>query len=256
MIPDSIAVGPKVGLQKNCFAGEMEKMKMAGVIIRISAVAGVMAFIFDRLGSGDMPRHRTYGIYEKYVKRPLDAVLSTGALIILSPVMLVTAMLVRMKLGPPVIFKQERPGLGGRIFTIRKFRTMRDGEGTDGERLTDFGRKLRASSIDELPELVNIIKGDMSIVGPRPLLAEYLPRYSECQSHRHDVRPGLTGLAQVSGRNGLSWDEKFEDDLKYVDHITFLEDVTILMKTVMTVLKREGINANEKTTMPEFTGSE
>ena len=197
--------------------------------------------------------HRA-GFYECHVKRALDFGLSLFALIVLWPVMAVTGMFVRYKLGNPVIFKQERPGLDGRFFTIRKFRTMRDGGGSDEERLTDFGKKLRATSIDELPELTNILEGSMSIVGPRPLLAEYLDKYSERQKHRHDVRPGLTGLAQVSGRNELSWDEKFDDDLRYVEKITFLGDLKILKKTVLTVLRREGIMADENTTMPKFIG--
>ncbi len=231
-------------------------IKLVWGISGISVVAGMAAFIIDRMGRVETASHKPYGNYEKYVKRPLDVVFSVGALIALSPVMVVTAILVRVKLGAPVIFRQKRVGLDSKVFTICKFRTMRDGEGTDAERLTDFGRKLRSASIDELPELLNIIKGDMSIIGPRPLLVEYLPRYSERQSHRHDVRPGLTGLAQVGGRNALSWDEKFENDLEYAGRITFLGDVAIFIKTVMTVLKREGINVDGEITMPKFTGSE
>ena len=149
----------------------------------------------------------------------------------------------------------------GKIFTIFKFRTMNDKKNSKGEllpdeeRLTPFGKMLRSTSLDELPELYNILSGDMSIVGPRPLLVEYLPRYNETQARRHEVRPGLTGLAQVSGRNGLSWDEKFLDDLKYVERITFLNDLAIVIKTIFTVLKKEGINAGEKVTMPEFMGN-
>lgn len=205
--------------------------------------------------------HKPYGFYEKHVKRLLDFGLSLFALIVLWPVMLVTAVAVRCKLGSPVVFTQERPGLGGRIFTIRKFRTMTDERDENGEllpdevRLTKFGKFLRSTSMDELPELLNIIKGDMSIIGPRPLLVEYLSRYSAEQSHRHDVRPGLTGLAQVRGRNELSWDEKFADDLQYVNHITFSQDVKIIRDTIKTVLKREGIHSQTSETMEYFQGS-
>lgn len=200
-------------------------------------------------------RHVPYGPYEAFFKRPLDVMLSAAALVVLSPVMAVTGLLVYLKLGKPVIFKQKRPGKDGKIFEIWKFRTMREGGGSDAERLTEFGRKLRATSLDELPELFNILKGDMSVVGPRPLLVEYLPRYSGRQRRRHDVRPGLTGLAQVNGRNGLTWEEKFEDDLKYVKKITFLGDVRIMVDTIKIVLKKEGISSETSETMEVFTGS-
>lgn len=199
--------------------------------------------------------HRA-GFYERNVKRTLDFGLSLFTLIALWPVMVVTGLLVKVKLDSPVLFKQERPGLGGRIFTIRKFRTMRDGEGSDEDRLTNFGRKLRSTSLDELVELTNILDGSMSIIGPRPLLVEYLERYSERQKHRHDVRPGLTGLAQVSGRNELSWNERFDEDLEYVNNITFLGDVKILFKTVMVVLKRDGISSKTSETMEAFMGDQ
>ncbi len=205
--------------------------------------------------------HIPYGVYEAAVKRPLDIALAVTAFIVFSPLMAVTALLVKIKLGSPVLFKQKRPGRNGKIFTIFKFRTMNDKKNSKGEllpdeeRLTPFGKMLRSTSLDELPELYNILSGDMSIVGPRPLLVEYLPRYNETQARRHEVRPGLTGLAQVSGRNGLSWDEKFLDDLKYVERITFLNDLAIVIKTIFTVLKKEGINAGEKVTMPEFMGN-
>lgn len=169
--------------------------------------------------------------------------------------MAVAALLVKINLGSPVIFKQKRPGLGGRIFTIRKYRTMAGGEGSDEERLTDLGKKLRSSSLDELVELTNILEGSMSIVGPRPLLVEYLDRYSDRQKHRHDVRPGLTGLAQVDGRNELPWDEKFDEDIEYVNHITFLGDVKIVAKTIGMVLRKEGISSKTSETMEVFTGS-
>lgn len=194
-------------------------------------------------------RHKA-GFYEKYVKRLLDLLLSGMALTVLSPLLLATAALVRVKLGSPVIFCQERPGRDEEIFRLHKFRSMsdaRDENGEllpDGERLTDFGRKLRALSLDELPELWDIFRGKMSIVGPRPLLVEYLPYYTEEERHRHDVRPGLTGLAQVNGRNTLTWEQKFTYDLEYVQHISFCEDIKILFSTVGKVLNRSGVQVN------------
>ena len=207
-------------------------------------------------------KHVPYGTYEAMIKRPLDAVVAGAALAVLSPVMAVTSLLVKFKLGSPILFTQERPGLNEKIFKIYKFRTMtdqRDENGkllSDEERLTDFGNMLRSTSLDELPELVNILNGDMSFVGPRPLLVEYLPRYNEQQKHRHDVRPGLTGLAQVNGRNSLSWEEKFYDDIKYVDKITFWGDIKIICKTIETVIKRDGISSETSATMEEFMGEE
>lgn len=201
-------------------------------------------------------------MYRKYIKRLLDFVLSLLALIILSPVLLITALLVKIKLGSPIIFKQQRPGLNEKIFTLYKFRTMtdkKDEEGNllpDSERLTKFGKLLRSTSIDELPELINILKGDMSIVGPRPLLVEYLELYNEKQKHRHDVRPGLTGLAQINGRNSISWEEKFKEDIQYVEKISFIGDVKIILKTVIKVFKREGISQQDNDTMEKFKGSE
>ena len=209
-----------------------------------------------------MNNHKPHGIYEKCIKRPLDAVLATTAAVVLSPVMLTTAILVRTKLGSPVLFTQERPGKDEKIFKLYKFRTMtdaRDSEGNllpDKDRLPEFGRKLRATSLDELPELFNIIKGDMSIVGPRPLLVKYLPRYNDVQKRRHEVRPGFTGLAQVHGRNSISWEEKFDWDVKYIDRITFMGDLKIILDTVGTVFKREGISAEGSATMEEFMGRE
>ena len=200
-------------------------------------------------------------MYQKYIKRGLDFILSLIASIILSPVMLIVAVLVRVKLGSPVLFKQQRPGKNEKIFNMYKFRTMTDERDENGEllpdevRLTKFGKTLRSTSLDELPELFNIVKGDMSIVGPRPLLVRYLPLYNERQKHRHDVRPGFTGLAQVNGRNSISWEEKFEWDVKYVEHVTFLEDCRIILKTVGVVLKRDGINSSSAATMEEFKGS-
>lgn len=200
-------------------------------------------------------------MYRKYIKRVLDFTLSLIALIILSPLYLVLAILVRIKLGSPIIFKQERPGLNEKIFTLYKFRTMTDEKDENGKllpdevRLTKFGKFLRSTSLDELPELINIIKGDMSIVGPRPLLVEYLPLYNEKQKCRHNVRPGLTGYAQISGRNSISWEEKFNDDLMYIENITFMEDLKIILKTALKVIKREGISQEGNATMEKFTGN-
>lgn len=206
--------------------------------------------------------HKPYGPYEKYFKRPLDVILSGAALVVLSPVMGVTALLVRNKLGSPVIFTQERPGKNENIFKLYKFRSMTDERDENGQllpdedRLSPFGQKLRSTSLDELPELLNILKGDMSVVGPRPLLVRYLPRYNKQQARRHEVRPGITGLAQVHGRNAISWEEKFDWDVKYVDRITFLGDCRIIIQTLVTVLKHEGISAANDATMPEFMGSD
>lgn len=175
--------------------------------------------------------------------------------------MLIVALLVRVKLGSPVLFKQPRPGKQGKVFNMYKFRSMTDERDEKGEllpdevRLTSFGKMLRATSLDELPELLNVLKGDMSFIGPRPLLVRYLPLYSERQSHRHDVRPGITGYAQVNGRNAITWDEKFEKDIWYVENISFWTDVKILFKTVSVVFKREGISSETAATMEEFRGS-
>lgn len=208
-----------------------------------------------------MTEKRKRGFYEKYIKRLLDIVLSGLALIVLSPVIAIVALLVRVKLGSPVIFKQERPGLNEKIFEMYKFRSMTDERDENGELLPDedrlppFGKKLRSTSLDELPELWNIFKGDMSIVGPRPLMVQYLSLYNEKQKHRHDVRPGLTGLAQVSGRNCLSWTDRFEKDVFYARTVSFILDIKIILKTVLTVVKREGINSEGSETMEDFTGN-
>lgn len=202
------------------------------------------------------------GFYEKYIKRLIDIVLSGCALVVLSPILLIVALLVRTKLGAPAIFKQKRPGLNEKIFEMYKFRTMTDEKDENGElmpdevRLTSFGKKLRSTSLDELPELINIFKGDMSIVGPRPLLVSYLERYSSEQKKRHAVKPGITGLAQVEGRNSLSWEEKFNFDIEYVNSVSFLLDIKIVFKTVSVVLKREGISSSTSSTMEEFKGGE
>ena len=205
-------------------------------------------------------RHKA-GFYEKYIKRLLDIVLSGCALIVLSPLLVVTAILVRVKLGSPVIFCQERPGKGEKIFKLHKFRSMSDARDEndellpDKERMTGFGKKLRSLSIDELPELWDIFRGKMSIVGPRPLLVKYLPLYNDEQHRRHDVRPGLTGWAQVHGRNLASWEEKFAYDVDYVDHVSFALDVKIIFMTVRCVLAREGISAEGSATMEDFVGN-
>lgn len=195
------------------------------------------------------------------MKRAFDLMTATILLLLFSPILLVVALLVRSKLGSPVLFRQKRPGLHGWPFEMVKFRTMRDTTAPDGtllsdaERLTRFGRLLRSTSLDELPGLLNVVLGDMSLVGPRPLLMEYLPRYSKEQARRHEVRPGLTGWAQVNGRNALSWDQKFAFDVWYVDHRSFLLDLRILWLTARKVIVREGINAQGEATMPIFTGN-
>ena len=199
--------------------------------------------------------------YEKYTKRALDIVLSALGLVVLSPVIALTALLVHCKLGSPVIFCQPRPGKDGEIFNLYKFRTMTDARDEKGNmlpdevRLTGFGKLLRVTSLDELPELWNILLGNMSIVGPRPLLVKYLPLYSEEQRRRHDVRPGLTGWAQVHGRNALSWEEKFRLDVWYVEHLSFWVDVKTVFLTVKNVLRREGISSATAATMEEFRGT-
>lgn len=201
------------------------------------------------------------GIYRRYFKRPMDFVLALCAIIVLSPVFLIVALLVKINLGSPVIFKQQRPGLNEKIFTLYKFRTMTDERDENGEllpdsvRLTRFGKFLRSTSLDELPELFNILKGDMSFIGPRPLLVQYLPLYNDYQKRRHGMRPGLSGLAQVSGRNSLSWEEKFNLDVEYVDNVNFIEDLRILLLTIIKVLKREGINSDKAETMEPFKGT-
>ncbi len=199
-------------------------------------------------------------LYRKYIKRLLDIALSFLLIFLLSPVFLIVALLVWIKLGTPVIFRQQRPGRYEKIFCMYKFRTMSDKKDEEGKllpdamRLTKFGKLLRSTSLDELPELWNILKGDMSIVGPRPLLVKYLPLYNERQRHRHDVRPGFTGLAQVNGRNSISWEEKFEWDVRYVENVSFMCDLKIILHTVWIVFKREGITSNTSVTMEEFRG--
>jgi lipopolysaccharide/colanic/teichoic acid biosynthesis glycosyltransferase len=207
-----------------------------------------------------MAERRRHGIYRKGGKRLLDLVAGGAALALLSPLLLALVLLVRLRLGSPVHFRHRRPGLAGKPFTLLKLRTMRDLRDDRGEllpdeaRLTPFGRWLRRTSLDELPELWNVLRGDMSLVGPRPLLLEYLPRYTRDQARRHDVRPGITGWAQVHGRNALSWEERFDMDVWYVDHLSPGLDLRILLRTPALVLRREGISAEGHATMPPFLG--
>lgn len=209
-----------------------------------------------------MEKHKPYGVYERFLKRPIDILCALLALIVFCWLYAIIALLVRIKLGSPVVFKQERPGKDEKIFYLYKFRTMTDEKDEKGEllpdesRLTRFGKLLRKTSLDELLEAWNILKGDMSVVGPRPLLVEYLPRYNERQKHRHDVRPGLTGLAQVNGRNACSWEEKFDFDLQYVNKITFIGDLKIVFNTVFKAFfKKEGISSDTSVTMEKFKGT-
>ncbi len=188
-------------------------------------------------------------------KRLLDLALALPGFVLLSPVLVLTALAVRLALGPGVFFRQQRPGLHGKPFVILKFRTMRDGPGTDAERLPAFGRFLRSTSLDELPELWNVVRGDMSLVGPRPLLMAYLPLYTREQARRHEVLPGITGWAQINGRNALTWEQKFALDVWYVDNRSLLLDLTILWRTVVAVLLRQGISAIGDVSMPEFQGT-
>lgn len=200
-------------------------------------------------------------MYQKYIKRLMDIVLSILAIVVFSPVLLIVALMVRIKLGSPVLFCQERPGLNERVFKLYKFRSMidmRDGSGVlliDSERLTRFGRLLRATSLDELPELFNILKGDMSVVGPRPLLVKYLSLYSDNHKRRHEVRPGLSGLAQISGRNAVLWEDRLNLDVVYVDNISFIGDLKIILITFMKVILKKGISSASCVTMEEFKGS-
>ncbi len=200
-------------------------------------------------------------IYQRFFKRPLDIVLSFCALVVLSPLLIVVAIFVKVKLGSPVIFQQPRPGLHEKIFTLYKFRTMTEEKGADGEllpdsqRLTKFGKMLRSTSIDELPELWNVLKGEMSLIGPRPLLVQYLPLYNEQQKCRHDVRPGVSGLAQISGRNGICWENKFNLDNEYINNIKFIGDCKIILKTLTKVIHKEGISCDASKTMGVFCGA-
>ena len=234
------------------------------LVIAIVVLVGLMVYSKNRsapLNYHEESRQVSGQFYKRYGKRWLDLVISIPALVVLSPVMLVVAFLVRRKLGSPVIFRQERPGLEGKPFMMYKFRTMTnetDAEGkllSDSKRLTPFGRFLRRSSLDELPELFNVIKGEMSLIGPRPLLMKYLERYTPEQFRRHDVLPGITGWAQINGRNAISWEEKFTYDVWYVDHCSLRFDIKILFLTALKVLKKEGISAAGHVGAPEFMGA-
>ena len=200
-------------------------------------------------------------IYERYIKRVIDIIISVITLLLLMPLIIVISILVRLKLGSPIIFKQKRPGLNEKIFIMYKFRTMTDERDEYGEllpdniRLTKFGRFLRTTSLDELPELINVLKGDMSLVGPRPLLVQYLDLYNEEQKRRHEVKPGLTGYAQVNGRNTISWEEKFKLDIEYVNNISFIFDIKIIIMTIKKVLIRDGISSETSETMEAFKGN-
>ena len=235
-------------------------LRIIEIIVGIAAAAGIIAGI-AQLFEKKTNNHKPKGVYEKFFKRFLDVFLSTGALIVFSPIIAITAILVRIKHGSPVVYVQERPGKDEKIFKIYKFRTMTNETNENGEllpdekRLTKLGKVLRSSSIDEILELVNIIKGDMAIIGPRPLLVRYLDRYNEEQHHRHDVRPGLTGYAQAHGRNNVSWEDKFAMDVWYTRNLTFLNDVKIILDTIRTVFKREGISYETSATMEEFMGT-
>ena len=236
--------------------------KLCKAFLFISIFAGGIAFVMEILAEKKIKKKKYRGIYERFIKRPMDCFLATLSLLFLSPVILILSLLVRVFLGSPVLFEQDRPGKDGKVFKLYKFRTMTDKRDEDGQlladekRLTTFGKVLRSSSLDELPELFNIIEGEMSLIGPRPLLVKYLPLYNEEQAKRHDVRPGLTGLAQSRGRNSLSWEEKFKLDVEYVNHITFLGDLKIIVDTIRSVLNSEGISADGDVTMPFFTGNE
>lgn len=240
--------------------GKLRKITGAVARIIITLTAGVAiknAFEVRK----DIKECHKQGFYERFVKRPQDFLCASIATVVLSPILAATAIAVRINLGSPVLFTQDRPGMDGKVFKLYKFRSMlppKDGvidSSQDAERLTPFGKKLRSTSLDELPELFNILRGDMSVVGPRPLLVQYLSRYNRKQARRHEVRPGFTGLAQIHGRNAISWDEKFDWDVKYVDNISFLNDWKIIYKTLHIVLKRDGINAANDATMPEFMGN-
>lgn len=228
-------------------------LKIILAIIIIAACVGMIALIMELFTKSN--GHKPYGPYEQFIKRGLDVFLATGALIVLSPVLLITAIMVRVKLGSPVIFTQDRPGKDEKIFKLYKFRSMTNAKDENGnllpdeKRLTRYGKFLRSTSIDELPELINIIKGNMSIVGPRPLLVEYLPYYTEQERHRHDVRPGLTGLSQINGRNALNWDDRFRLDLQYIKSMSLKNDIKIFFHTVYNVIKRNDILVGESKVM-------
>ena len=242
-------------------------LKIAGCISAFAAVTAGVAFVAERIEElknyGKELKHKPFGVYERFIKRPLDCFLSTGALIVFSPILLVLTVVGAVKMNGNPFFTQERPGRNEKTFRLIKFRTMtNERDPHTGELLPDeirlnnkWGKFIRSASLDELPSLINLVKGDMAVIGPRPLLVKYLPLYNEEQKHRHDVRPGLTGLAQANGRNAISWEQKFEYDTKYVEKITFKGDLSILLKTVITTLKHEGISHEGSVTMEEFMGN-
>lgn len=242
-------------------------VKVIGMILLLLSIGGLIAGYIDRKAikkdsENSAIKHHPYGIYEAYFKRAFDFICGMLALIVFWPLYLIIAVLVRLKLGSPVLFTQDRPGQNEKIFKLYKFRTMTDARDKNGEllpdeiRLTDFGKWLRSTSLDELPEAFNIIKGDMSVIGPRPLLVSYLDRYNKEQHRRHEVKPGLSGYAQVHGRNTVSWEEKFKLDVEYVDHITLIGDLKIIIDTVMKAfIKKEGISSETSATMEEFMGT-
>lgn len=236
-------------------------LKIIGAVMVVLSIGGAVAGYIDIKKNKDSS-HKPYGIYEAYFKRPLDFICGMLALLVFWWLYLIIAVLVRVNLGSPVIFTQDRPGKDEKIFKLYKFRTMTDARDENGEllpdeeRLTKFGKWLRSTSLDELPEAFNIINGTLSCVGPRPLLVKYLPRYSTEQHRRHDVRPGLSGYAQVHGRNAVSWQDKFRMDVEYADHITFLGDLKIIWDSVMVAfVKRDGVSSETSVTMEEFMGN-
>ena len=240
-----------------------ELLIIIALIVAVAAAAALLAFLAERIDER-RPRewiHKPAGFYERFLKRPLDCFLSTGALIVFSPLLLILTVIGAVKMRGNPFFTQVRPGRFEKTFRLIKFRTMNNKTDENGQllpdeqRLTSYGRLLRSTSLDELPELINMIAGDMAVVGPRPLLVRYLSRYNAHQARRHEVRPGFTGLAQVNGRNAISWEEKFDWDVKYVDQITFSGDLKIILDTVRIVLKREGISGSGSETMTEFMGS-
>ncbi len=242
-------------------------LKFIGAIIAMAFAAAAAAFLFERKEEHIPDKkqklpHRPCGIYEQYLKRPLDCFLSAGALIVFSPVLIVLTVVGAIEMGGNPFFFQERPGKDEKIFKLIKFRTMNNKKDKDGnllpdeQRLTKYGIFLRSTSLDELPELINILKGDMAIIGPRPLLVRYLDRYNDEQRRRHEVRPGLTGLAQVSGRNAITWEEKFRYDVEYVDHMCLQLDIRIILKTINAVVRHEGISSETSATVEEFMGTE
>ena len=224
--------------------------KIIKIVVFFCSIVASFSFFINKIEKKCGVHFHSFRIYEKYLKRPLDFVMALLVAIFLFPVLVGTAIFVKIKLGSPILFSQDRPGRGEKVFRLFKFRTMTDARDKNGnllsdeERLTVFGKKLRSTSLDELPELINIIKGDMSFVGPRPLLVSYLPYYNERERKRHSVRPGLTGLAQVSGRNNLKWNERFELDVKYAESISFIGDIKIILLTIQRVIMRTDVSVD------------